>query len=62
MSNADRADVLATAPAAAVKAVSALIIEWNRFGDWAQSSLELRQGAFVSEVADPEWSFEAFAA
>lgn len=61
MSNADRADVPAAFPAAAM-AVSALIVELNRFGDWAQSSMELRQGTFVSEVADPEWSPEAFAA
>lgn len=29
------------------------------FGDWAQSSQELRQGAFVSELDDGPWEFEA---
>lgn len=61
MSNPALSEVLATAQSAATTAVTALIVEWHRFGDWAQSSLELREGAFVSEVLDQEWALEAFA-
>ena len=43
-------DALASAQVGASLAMNALLGEWQRFGDWAQSSQELRQGAFVSEL------------
>ena len=44
---------LAAAPAQPPLTIAALWTELQRFGDWAQSSLDLREGAFVSEL-DPD--------
>ena len=57
-------DFAAAAPGAASLAQSAFQALWGelqRVGDWAQSSIDLRQGSFVLELSPGEAPDDAWA-